>query len=486
MKSNIPLSLHGSLPGLSPHFLFGNLIQAGVLFRNISVPNALRQFKARYGDVFQFWLGSSRIIVVSGVEDVQHVLTHRHIYDKGALSTRTFSILFPDAIVCCKGAKYKRHAAYILTLFRRTKVMANLDLMIDHVDKLLVRWRANDIDIIHQNILQQCQYLVLGIFGFIAFDYDLEILNGEDFTGNELTQALQDFVSAFQFLLFSPSFISSIYLKFNSRYRRAREVIKRHLYQIIEQELTENEESLANRKRTCFIASLVTSLQENESLEASKPEEDKKGLSRQEVLDEMLLFLVAGFETTATALAWFIHLMSKHPRVQSKIKAELASNGGTTQDITQDRLDSLVYLDCVVNEVLRFCPPLLAAVRTVGVDDVLPQSGAQLHEGDEVLIPIHNLARDTRLWSIDPDLFYPERFLEADKNHHPYALLPFSTGHRQCIGQDLARFELKVLAARLMQNVTFTDGGPQVNSGGHFARVSVMPKHIGVKISFDY
>ncbi|UJR11972.1 hypothetical protein I4U23_016150 [Adineta vaga] len=450
------------------------------------LPNALREFKARYGDVFQFWLGSSRLIIVSGVNDVQHVLTHRHIYDKGALSTRTFSILFPDAIVCSKGAKYKRHASYILTLFRRTKIIANLDLMVDHVDKLLVTWRANDTGIVHQNILQQCQYLVLGIFGFIAFDYDLEILDGKDGTGNELTQALQDFVSAFQFLLFTPPFIGNLYLKLNPRYRRAREIIKRYLYRIIEQESTESEESLASRKRTCFIASLVTSLQKDESLEANKSEDDKKGLSRQEVLDEMLLFLVAGFETTATALAWFIHLMSKNSRVQHKIKAELASNGGNTQDLTLDRLDSLVYLDCVVNEVFRFCPPLLAAVRTVGIDDVLPESGAQLHEGDEILIPIHNLARDSRLWSIDPDLFYPERFLEADKNHHPYALIPFSTGHRQCIGQDLARFELKVLAARLMQNVTFSDGGPQVNSGGHFVRVSVMPKQIGVKINFDY
>jgi hypothetical protein len=96
-------SLHGSLPGLSPHLLFGNLIQAGVLFRNISVPNALSEFKARYGDTFQFWLGSSRIIVVSGVDDVQYILTHRNIYDKGQLATHAFSPLVPDAIVCSKG-----------------------------------------------------------------------------------------------------------------------------------------------------------------------------------------------------------------------------------------------------------------------------------------------------------------------------------------------------------------------------------------------
>ncbi|CAF3789001.1 unnamed protein product [Rotaria sp. Silwood1] len=60
-----------------------------------------------------------------------------------------------------------------------------------------------------------------------------------------------------------------------------------------------------------------------------------------------------------------------------------------------------------------------------------------------------------------------------DKNHHPYALIPFGGGHRQCIGQDLARFELKVIAARLMQQVTFGDGGPEVNMGGHLESIFV-------------
>jgi cytochrome P450 len=208
------------------------------------------------------------------------------------------------------------------------------------------------------------------------------------------------------------------------------------------------------------------------------------GLSRSELLDEMRLFLLAGFETTSTALAWFIHLMSKHPQVQQKIKAELASEN-CQGNLSLDRLDSLIYLDCVIKEVFRFCPPINGTVRTLTVDDRLPASGAQLFRGDQILIPFHSLARDTRYWSIDPELFYPERFLDADKNHHPYALIPFGAGHRQCIGQDLARFELKVIAATLMQHVTFGDGGCQVNSGGHLSKLTIMPKNVGVTIEFD-
>ncbi len=72
-----------------------------------------------------------------------------------------------------------------------------------------------------------------------------------------------------------------------------------------------------------------------------------------------------------------------------------------------------------------------------------------------------------------------------NKDHHPYASIPFGGGHRQCIGQDLARFEQKVIAPRLMQCVTFIDGGAEVNAGGYLTRLTTMPKNIGVIIQFD-
>lgn len=207
-------------------------------------------------------------------------------------------------------------------------------------------------------------------------------------------------------------------------------------------------------------------------------------MSRSEVFDEMVAFLIAGYESTSSALAWFIHLMSKHPRVQKKIKAELMHEGNS-ESLSTDYLNSLIYLDCVIKEVFRFCPPATGAIRTLNMDDRLPSNGVQLFKGDSVLIPFHNLAHDNRYWVIDPQIFYPERFLEQDKNHNPYALIPFGGGHRQCIGQALARFELKVIAARLMQYVTFGDGGPQVNAGGHAIRLAIVPKHIGVTIDFS-
>ena len=201
------------------------------------------------------------------------------------------------------------------------------------------------------------------------------------------------------------------------------------------------------------------------------------------MIDELLLFLVAGSETTGSAVAWFIYFMSKHPRIQAKIKAELDDN--KYNRMTVEQVESLIYLDCVLQEVFRFIPPAAGTTRTLTVDDRLPGSGVQLHKGDEVFLSFYNVARDKRCWTIDPDLFYPERFQSEDKEHHPYALIPFGGGHRQCVGQDLARFELKVIAARLMQHVTFGDGGAQINSGGYVQKMITIPKNVGVTITFD-
>jgi cytochrome P450 len=177
------------------------------------------------------------------------------------------------------GAKFKRHAAVTLPLFRRAKVISNFDLIVDCVDKLLDNWHKKSKDYIHTDITQQSQNLLLEIFGLIAFDYDLKILdyNNEEQGNNELTKALNSMLDALVTLYFIPRSISFIYLKLNFRYQHARKIIQKYLNQMMERELSENPKLRLERKRTSLIASLVASLQEDEKAEAMKNEEDKKG-----------------------------------------------------------------------------------------------------------------------------------------------------------------------------------------------------------------
>jgi cytochrome P450 len=210
------------------------------------------------------------------------------------------------------------------------------------------------------------------------------------------------------------------------------------------------------------------------------------GLSRKEVMCEMLAFLSAGYGTTSTSLSWFIYFMSKNPEIQQKIKEELAPFD--SQRFSLEQLDSLIYLDCVLRELFRLVPPTLGTVRTLITDDQLPGSGFDLKKGESVLILFYSLARDKRYWADLYDLneFHPERFLnDPEHKNNLSALMAFGGGHRQCMGQDLARFELKVICARLMQFVTFGDGGVEVNSGGYHVADTIKPKQLGVTMTFD-
>ncbi|CAF4996549.1 unnamed protein product, partial [Rotaria sp. Silwood1] len=474
-------TFYGPLPGLSPQFLFGNLLQTGLLTGN-SFPQIYTSLKNRFGDIYQVQFGFVHAKVIGNIDDIQHIFTHRNVYDQGDWFVELYGAILPSALITLKGTKYKRHGAVSMSLFRRSRIVSNFDTILDCTDKLLDNWRSFSVHHLHLDIVLQCQNLLLQIFGLIAFDYDFETLNGRN--SNELAQALRNFFSTIEIASYLPNTLFRIFLKLSPQYQRQRAIIERYIYRMIEQEFNESPESRAQRKKTSLIASLVDSLQIDEEAEAKKSEELKKGLSRSEVFDEMLMFLIAGFETTSTALAWSIHLLSKYPHVQEKIKAELINNS-VTQLLTPERLQSLIYLDCVIKEILRYSSPFDSTVRTLVADDRLPHSGVQLYKGDQVIIPFSILALDSRYWSIDPNLFYPERFLGEDKNHHPYVFLPFGSGHRQCIGQDLARFELKVILARLMQYVTFGDGGPEVNAGGHLQKMTIMPKYVGITIKFD-
>ncbi|CAF3437696.1 unnamed protein product [Rotaria socialis] len=482
-------TLYGSIPGLQPQFIVGNLLQTGIIGQNAPMNIVFLKLKAKFGDIFQFWLGSTRIIVVNCLEDAQHIFTHRQIYDQGDIFVEKLGLVNPNAVLCLRGAKFKRHASIVSPLFRGNKINVHLDAILDCTDKLLMRWRTynNDLGQVHLNMIEQCQQLTLAIFGVIAFDFDLQTLEDENNSGkNELTRALYIHLEAAMKLIQLPTIIGRIYLFLNPVYRQARTIIDRYLQRMIEQELQESSMVRAERKRTSLIASLVTSLQQDERAEALKTEETKKGLSRAEVMGEMLSFLSAGYSTTAAALVWFIYFMSKYPQVQAKIKRELANYH--FQRLSVEDLESLTYLDCVFRELFRLVPPAIGTARTLVMDDRLPATGANLNKGDQVFISFYNLARDSRYWSesIDPEIFDPERFSNDNiKYNNAAASIPFGGGHRQCMGQDLARLELKSICARFMQYVTFGDGGPLLNAGGFKQTDTILPKHIGVTIHVD-
>jgi cytochrome P450 len=168
------------------------------------------------------------------------------------------------------------------------------------------------------------------------------------------------------------------------------------------------------------------------------------GLSDDEIRDEMVTLLLAGHETTATALSWTTVLMLQHRRVYTRVKEELGAALADGQPLA-GKLESLQYLDATIREALRLNP----VIPDIGRKVMWPIriGGWDLPVGAIAVPSIDLTHRNPAVWP-QPERFRPERFLE--RRPTPYEFFPFGGGIRRCIGMSFALFETKAVLARVL------------------------------------
>ncbi|MGB3514657.1 MAG: cytochrome P450 [Microcoleaceae cyanobacterium] len=174
-------------------------------------------------------------------------------------------------------------------------------------------------------------------------------------------------------------------------------------------------------------------------------DEAGQGMTDQEIRDELMTLLVAGHETTATALAWALYWVHKQPEVYQKLMQELATLNADADPMTIFRLP---YLTAVCQETLRIYPVGMLTFPRVPTKPVELQ-GYHLEAGTIVLGSIYLTHHREDLYP-EPKKFKPERFLE--RQFSPYEYLPFGGGSRRCVGMALANFELRLVLATLVSN----------------------------------
>ena len=162
--------------------------------------------------------------------------------------------------------------------------------------------------------------------------------------------------------------------------------------------------------------------------------------------DQLVTFLLAGHETTATTLAWAFAETLESPDVRARLLEELAALG---PDPAPEEIVKLRYLDAFVLETLRCHPILPEFFRKVVADDC-DFRGHLLPKGTCLAGNILMIHRDPELYP-DPLTFRPERFLEHQ--YAPHEFLTFGGGHRRCIGAMFATQEIKLVLASMLPHV---------------------------------
>ena len=176
----------------------------------------------------------------------------------------------------------------------------------------------------------------------------------------------------------------------------------------------------------------------------ARDEETGEQMDDRQLRDEVLTMLVAGHETTATALSWAWALLDAHPAVAARLHAELDEVLGGRRPSVAD-VPRLAYTRMVIDETMRLYPPVYILSRKVAADDAI--GGYKIPGGSAVDISPYITHRHPDFWE-EPERFDPERFApERAAARHQYAYIPFSTGPRMCIGNSFALMEATLILA---------------------------------------
>lgn len=197
------------------------------------------------------------------------------------------------------------------------------------------------------------------------------------------------------------------------------------------------------------------------------------GLTDDEIHDQAIMLIAAGYETTSAAMGWLLYTIGPRPELQDRLRAELAEvTGGRTP--TSADLGRLPLLSATVTETLRLYPPAAVSARYVAEEFTF--GGRRVRPGTTLLYSPYATHRDPRVYA-EPRVFRPERWL-GDERRPAAEFLPFGGGIHRCIGSSMATTELTVMLTRLIARGLFSLPTQRIHAQG----ISAMRPREGVQI----
>ncbi|KAJ0040551.1 hypothetical protein Pint_26930 [Pistacia integerrima] len=235
--------------------------------------------------------------------------------------------------------------------------------------------------------------------------------------------------------------------------KKAKETLDRVVFEYIQKKREELSKGIQAKEEADGV-DLLTSYMNEEYKTVALKFDDKF------LRDTILSFMIAGRDTTSSALTWFLWLLSKNPQVETKIREELKTIIPTDKteakwwkfDIKE--LNKLAYLHGALCETLRLYPPVPFQHKVPIVPDILP-SGHRVTPKNKILFFLYAMGRMKSIWGEDCLEFKPERWIseKGGIKHEPsYKFLAFNAGPRTCLGKEVAFIQMKTVAATIIHN----------------------------------
>jgi cytochrome P450 len=385
----------------------------------------------RYGDVVHFRFLFWPAYALYHPDHVKQVLQENHRnYNKAFFNMKVISSssLFGNGLFTNDGESWLHQRRLMQPSFHRKRLASFGSPMTEATVAMLERWQRTAPSDTPLDIPVEMMRLTQRIVGLALFTIDLS--DEVDTVGRTFT-AIGPLLSKYANLPFPPLWVPT---PRNRRVQAGVNTLNTVVYAIINE----------RRKRpvdtnTGDLLSMLLS---------ARDEETGEGMSDQQLRDEVMTLLLAGHETTATALTWTWYLLSQHPEVERRLHAELDTVLGG-QLPTVEHLDVLPYTRMVIQEAMRLYPPVFGFSRHAISEDEI--GGYRIRANSVIFVSQYCTHRHPAFWE-EPEVFDPERFTEERSAGRPrFAYFPFGGGPRQCIGSAFALMEAQLVLATVAQ-----------------------------------
>ncbi|WP_301127784.1 cytochrome P450 [Streptomyces cacaoi] len=376
----------------------------------------------RYGDLVELRLGHRRAYLACHPDLVRHILLDSKTFDSGGALKDKARLILGNGLITAGRQDHRKQRRMIQPAFHQRRIASYARIMQQECAQICDSWHASrPVDMCDAMHALTARVTARCLFSTNIAQSDVR----------EIQQWLPVVIrGAFHRALDPTGLLERVPTRGNRRFDEALTRLNSLITRLVSR----------YRARGAGGQDLLSALLETEDTKTGSR------LSDQEIHDQVMTLLLAGIETTASALTWSLHLLSRHPGVADRLVAEtdevLGGRAATYEDIP-----ALPYTSRVFNETLRMFPPAWVFTRTTVVDTRL--AGHRLPSGADILISPYVLHRNPRLFPeprrFDPDRWAPERAAGIPSG----AMLPFGAGSRKCIGDVFGMTEAVLALATL-------------------------------------
>jgi cytochrome P450 len=379
--------------------------------------------RAKYGDTFTMHIARDTFVVLSDPADVKQVFTgDPAIYHAGVSNIILLPFLGSKSVLLLDGAAHLSQRRLLLPPFHGEKMRRHVELMRDIAEREVASWPRGVPFRAHAHMQKVTLEVIMRIvFGVDEGDPRLAELRSRLRTFLESTANSRELT---RLLLYGPE---------KAARKRIFGAVLDPVDEIVAQVIADHRRRDDLDERDDVLSMLLLARHED-----GAPMDDV------ELRDELVTLLVAGHETTATALAWALERLTRHPAALERLTEEVRSGEGEE------------YLDGVIRETLRLRPVIPFVGRKISEPQTI---GAwDLPAGVRVAPSIHLMHRRPDVYP-EPAAFRPERWLGVRPN--PYTFLPFGGGIRRCLGASFAETEMRAVLAAIVSQVRLAPAAPE-------------------------